>query len=240
MSDDPTLETSFTIPACPPRFSARSHLGCGLLATALLSACTKLPPAPDTMPDSYGKVQKVWLGCPDFTGLYAWPPVDHPAPEVRVTGRHATSAKFLDLPVYAEAQIWVNGPSKDTHDALEVRTRMVNRDPRLRIASLTAHWSYLLRSYRCDGSWAAWEDPPDETHRYVRTGRMALLEDGSLAVGQAARETHVKLPLFSWGGQSYGSVPGPDRIRTGWLRLRRIGPTGKDLPPVDAALEEPR
>jgi len=207
-----------------------------MVVSTVLAACDNTLPAPDSMPPSYGEFGRASAGCPDLTGLYAWPPLDHPRPAVPATGQYGGGAPtFLGQRVHTEAQIWINGPSAASQRALEVRTRMINRDPRYRVGSLSQEWSFGTITYHCEGRWAVW-DKLTSDGEYQHSGRMALLADGSLAVGQAARAGGQRGPIFSWGGQTYGDVALPDKVGVGWARLKRIAPTGKDVPADDAYL----
>lgn len=188
------------------------------------------------MPSSYGQFSRTASRCPDPSGLYAWPPIDHPTPAVQATGQYGNAAKtFLGEPIYREAQIWIKAPVGATQGTLEVRTRMVNRDPRYRVGDLSQEWSVGTVSFHCAGRWLVWDKLASDGE-YQHSGRMALLADDSLAIGQAARAGGQRGPLFSWGGQSYGDVALPDKVGVGWARLRRIAPTGQDVPADDAYL----
>lgn len=220
-----------------------------LLASTQLLACRgeEIRGTPDP-PPAFGQIERPWFGCPDLSGLYAWPADAGQPFGYRRDGKAEDFSDFLGLPRYPQAQIWIEGPA--TAHALVLRTRLINRNPRLQIRSLTSQWSrhqFDSGDYRChNGAVILAERDLDEqkarawsSHR-VRIGAQLLrLEDGSLAVGQSLREWGRVTP-FGWGDRSFFHLKAPDRVSWYWSRLRRLGPTGEGLPPDDAALRDGR
>lgn len=218
-----------------------------LLFAAALGGCTfkdEVTGSPE-VPDSYGRIDKPVLGCPDLGGLYAWPPADgHPfgyLPSLRKD----KFGSFFDLPLYREAHVWADGPGRKAAHEFTLRTRMINRDPRVRITSLTAEWSYRIFSdYSCTGGVIV--TPEEELlqpgapewfggKKVAVGGRFARMKDGSLAVGQWVRVSG-RTGSFGWGGQTWFTYRVADRVKWYWTRLARVGATGAGLPPDDAAL----
>ena len=64
--------------------------------------------------------------------------------------------------------------------------------------------------------------------------RLALLKDGSLAVGKRTLTTGNKGSYFSWGGQSYGSYDAPDVETWTWFKLARTAAGDSEPPVIDA------
>lgn len=218
-----------------------------LLFAAALGGCTfkdEVIGSPE-MPASFGKTDKPWLGCPDLGGLYTWPPTEGHAFGYLSNGRKDKFGSFLELPLHPEAQIWVQGPGRKAAHEVALRSRMINRDPRLRIRSLTEEWGYrLVSDYKCSSGVVIFPEQeltqPGAPEWYggknVAAGaRLSLLADGSLAVGQWVRVSG-RTGSVGWGGQSWFTYPMPDRVKWYWTRLARIGPTGANVPPDDAAL----
>ena len=184
-------------------------------------------------------------GCPDLEGLYSWPwaqgqPFGYQSPTVR--------DKFGDvigMSLHEESQIWVSGPGKSPTRELAIRTRMVNRDPNLSIQSLTHEWSYQLRGsdeYTCEDGWVELPETDlvgDDVAQWfggegVRvSAHLSQLDDSSLVIGQRVRvwgRTASALPVQS----KLEDRRLPDKVTWYWTRFTRVGPTGKDAPPVDA------
>jgi len=218
-----------------------------LLLVSALGGCVgkdEIVGSPE-MPAGWGRTVSPLLGCPDLAGLYAWPPAaGHPfgyLPSLRKD----KFGSFLELPLYREAHIWAEGPGRKAAHELTLRTRMINRDPRVRIAPLTTEWGYRIFSdYACKGG--AVVLPEEELPQpgapewfggtKVTVGaRLALLADGSLAVGQWVRASG-RTSSFGWGEQSWFTYRIEDRVWWYWTRLAKVGTTGAKLPPDDAAL----
>lgn len=222
-----------------------------LIVATLLASCGGPPPivkGSEEMPASFGKVAGPRVGCPDLEGLYGWPWADGQPFGYRTPDVQDKYGDFLGIPLYPEAQVWVSGPHEETKE-LALRSRMVNNDPRLRIGSLTREWSYRLLSrgeYTCGKGWVELSEQELEGDSVgywfggagVRvSARLATLADGSLAVGQRVR-VYGRVGQLSVFGENRGNFDEPDRITWYWTRLDRIGATGKDAPPADAALSD--
>jgi hypothetical protein len=206
-----------------PRFAlilaiAPLFAGCG--GEALIEA---------QVPSEFPAPVERWRGCPEVSGLYAWPPaqgrarvslIEPPAP-----GPRLDDLEPLVAPLHTESQVWVD--ASEQTPGLVVRTRMVNRDPNYLNRRLTTEWSYheLGRSdLGCDGTWLEFAtdvtDPAVVAHygtpSLAAGVRFARLPDGGLLIGQWLRIDQ--------------------RIEWHWSRLARVADTGRDAPPVDASL----
>jgi hypothetical protein len=155
------------------------------------------------------------------------------------------------MSLHPESQIWVSGTGNTPTRELAIQTRMVNRDPNMSIQSLTHEWSYQLRGsdeYKCKDGWVELpetEVPGDSVGDWYGgegvkvSARIAQLDDSSLVVGQRLRvwgRTESALPFRS----ELEDRRIPDKVTWYWMRLTRIGPTGKDVPPADANGQDTR
>jgi hypothetical protein len=226
----------------------RQQITMALIGAALIG-CSREPEPEVTgdaqPPAEFGTDSVQTKGCPDLEGLYGWPwaqgqPFGYRSPTVR--------DKFGDvigMSLHEESQIWVSGPDNSPTRELAIRTRMVNRDPNLSIQSLTHEWSYQLRSsaeYTCEDGWVELPEIDlvgDSVAQWFGgegvkvSARLSQLDDSSLVLGQRVRvwgRTASALPVPS----KLEDRRLPDKVSWYWTRLTRIGPTGKDAPPVDA------
>jgi hypothetical protein len=222
-----------------------------LACVVALLACSRQPKpivkGSDVPPAEFGALQKDRSDCPNLEGLYAWPWAQGQPFGYRTPTQRDKFGDFLGMSLEAESQVWVSGPAGTNPEELTLRTRMVNRNPNMRIGSLTTEWGYQIFNrleFRCEDGWAELPevDLQGDSVAYWYGGRgakvsarLGLMADGSLAVGQ-------KLRVWGRGNAGNNTVAtinakyGPDKITWYWTRLSRIGPTGKDAPPDDAAL----
>ncbi len=226
----------------------RQRITLALIGAALLGCSHELEPevtGDAQPPGDFGTDSVKTKGCPDLEGLYSWPwvqgqPFGYRSPSVK--------EKFGDLigmALHDESQIWVSGPGKSPTRELAIRTRMVNRNPNLSIQSLTHEWSYQLRGsdeYACKDGWVELPETDLVGEGVAQwfggegvkvSARLSQLDDSSLVIGQRVRV---------WG-RTANALPVPskledrrlaDKVTWYWTRFTRVGPTGKDAPPVDA------
>lgn len=224
------------------------YIALALVGAALTACSAELEPevtgAPEP-PAAFGTDSARSRGCPDLEGLYGWPwaqgqPFGYRSPTLR-----DKFGDFIGMSLHEESQIWVSGPDNSPIRELAIRTRMVNRDPNLSIQSLTHEWSYQLRGsdeYTCKDGWVELPEADlaaDSVAQWFGgkgvkvSARLAQLDDSSLVVGQRVRvwgRTDQALPFPS----KLEARRLPDQVRWYWTRLTRLGPTGKDVPAVDA------
>lgn len=210
-----------------------------------------------TVPVEFGELSSPLFGCSDLEGLYAWPPAEGAADEGvprNAQGPRLPTLVPLATPLYREAQLWI--AKIGSGGAVDVRSRMVNRNQSLRIGSLTNTWSQAeltASELDCkDGAWVYLAPPPEEgilrqhyqafllkDHGAERAElgiHLQRLENGDLVIGQWTRL------IFRASGRRGPPDAGesvldpPDRVIWHWSRLKRVGDTGEGVPPDDAAL----
>ncbi|MCC7184490.1 MAG: hypothetical protein IT509_13125 [Rhodocyclaceae bacterium] len=221
------------------------HLALLAVLAAAIGGCSEeqVKGSPN-MPADFGQVPRIWLGCPDLSGLYAWPPVQGSTIQYSIHGRpshqNGGTLEPLKAPVYPQAQVWISGPRD--REPIELRTRPVIPDTGAAAAPARAWHQGKLVRYACEGNWLVFEGD-EQTHpvatayfggTMVRHGmRLARLKDGSLAIGQWLRVSGGRGGV-RWGDTTLVEGPLPDRVTWNWSRLQKIGDTGKDAP-ADAA-----
>lgn len=226
---------------------ARACRHVALLATisacALLAACFAETSGSPSPPPEFGKVASSLLGCPAVEGVYAWPPTagQHAA---RMATNRQPWAGGIPVPVSrGEMQLWI---SQD-RGLLTVRSRRVNRQANVR-DGLAREWSYVeydSSTYTCSSGLLDVEPIDVETDEdYGGTGirrgfRLALLRDGSLAVGIRTIAYGRTGALFSWADVSRGSYAMRDKTYWSWSKLARIGPGDVEPAPIDAGAAPP-
>lgn len=227
-----------------------------LLLIVALTGCTRpddmIVGSPD-VPAEFGPVASGLWGCESIDGLYAWPPRQG-EPDVGELKRHRGPRLPIlmptALPLYAEAQLWIQGDS-----SLVLRSRMVNRNPKVSIRALTTQWGYdEISGLKCRGGQWAWDaPPPDEAMR-----RATIEQDRLADTGAGAMSTGIRFTPMADGGIAIGqwtrlrfradgrngppdageSVLDPaDKVIWSWSVLERLGDTGEGQPPEDAALK---
>lgn len=225
------------------------------VAASSLQACRPLQKpevrGSEKLPAEFGHVVARPSGCPDLGGLYAWPWAQGQPFGYRKSGRPDKYGDFIGMPLHAEAQVWVEGPANERAGEFWVRTRKVNRNPRVSISSLTREWSYQVRTgdeYSCSHGWVELPEIDLEGDSVAYwfggkgvkvSGRVARVTDGSLVVGQRVR-VWGRTNSVGWGDVTYGTFPAPDRVSWYWTRLERIGPTGDGVPAADAGPPDER
>ena len=198
------------------------------LCCLALTACGPDVQGSPKPPPAFGPVQSSWFGCPSLQGVYAWPPVEP-------GGVRGSLPFFTGSP---EMQVWVQQQRGET----TLRTRTINRARNVR-TSLTRQWSLVTYSgaqARCSSGMLDLAPQPAPSGNEPGTSgklqgfRLALLQDGSLAVGKRTLATGNKGSYFSWGGQSYGSYDAPDVETWTWLKLARTAAGDSEPPVIDA------
>jgi len=218
---------------------ARVRLAFLFLSCLLVTACGPRTNGSPTPPAEFGAVAGKLLGCPPMQGVYAWPP----AAGQYSTGFASNQGPWeggIPFQVYPrEMQIWL----QQTEGKVIFRARMINRAANVRDKG-ALEWSYReysSRKYSCSGNmleFVAVESGPASNYGgsgLQRGFKLARLKDGGLAVGVKTISTGRSSPIYSWGGQSYGSMPESDVTFWAWSKLASMGPAGDAEPaPVDA------
>ncbi|WP_235504147.1 hypothetical protein [Acidovorax sp. Leaf84] len=234
------------MPVSPPHLSSPSRRGGCFAWVAPWLACLALAGCgPDLQgspqpPKEFGPVQSAWFGCPSMQGVYAWPPVAGAYAQGRIASNRRPWEGGLPIHINGpEMQIWVQQAGGET----TLRTRTINRARNVR-SPLTRQWglaTYGGAETSCSSGMldVALRDIPVASTDYggnsARRGfRLALMKDGSLAVGIRTVSTGHKGSYFSWGGQSFGSYDAPDIEHWSWSQLARTGPGDKEPAVVDA------
>jgi hypothetical protein len=210
-----------------------------VVACALsVGGCAEVSGSPEP-PASFGETQVPLFGCPEVEGVYAWPP-DAGEYSARIASNVEPWAGGRPVRVGREPrQVWVE---LDDADRIAVRSRIINRDPRIRtvLARQWAYTEYDTNEYRCsDGAIVVAPVPMDTGEDFggkgIRRGfRLFALDDGALAVGIQTVAYGLQGSLFAWGGKSYGSYDLPDKTYWSWSRLARLGPGDREPAPIDA------
>jgi hypothetical protein len=191
-------------------------------------------------PADFGPVRKSLVGCPSMQGAYLWPPVAG-----EYSKGFASNFRPWDdgMPVAVRKgpmQIWVT----DKNRKMVFRSRDINLDRKMR-TSLAREWSYAERMFgECVSNKLDFKPEPSTTDaanyggKGVKRGfRLALLEDGSLAVGIQTVATGRKTRLTIWAGDAPVGpmVDAPDAVYWSWSKLKRIGEGDAEPAPMDAA-----
>lgn len=210
-----------------------------------------------TMPVDFGPTAGSLFGCAVVTGLYAWPPVQGEANDGvprNVQGPRGPMLVPVGTPLYREAQLWI--AKVGSVGTIDVRSRMVNRDPNLRIGSLTRGWSQAEVSgskLDCDdGAWTYVAAPAQEgdaranyenillrdygAERVELGIRLQALENGDLALGQFTRLAFRADGRNGPPAAGESALDPPNTVIWSWSRVSRLGDTGDGVPPDDAAL----
>lgn len=235
--------------------SASRPAWCALGVLILCAGCSGDEPVvvgSESPPASFGATEATFLGCAPVTGLYAWPPVDGEADDGRLPrlgGPPLPQLMPTELPLFNHAQLWI-----DDRNGLRLASRMVNRDPKLRIGALTEQWGFHeLSNLDCDGGRWQWSAPPaDELSRRAGVERARLADTGAESMSSGLVLQHMadgRLAIGQWqrlrfraSGRNGPPAAGesrldpPDRIEWRWSLLARLGDTGEGVPPDDAAL----
>jgi hypothetical protein len=196
-----------------------------------LAACRAQNVGSPKPPESFGKVDTAFVGCPKIDGRYRWPPK-----EGEVEGYKSEGTPRRDR--YATPEFFgafFNGPTE-----FEVR----REGNELSVAPLSppgarkSHAEQVLGSrafaarsaFECSGGWvmALEREHPHSQARENYGGpaklgaKLAPLEGGDLVVAQWVRVYERRGSIFSWGDQSVGHVPLPDQLYWRWARFERV------------------
>ncbi len=210
-----------------------------LSTTALLAGCPmKETVGSDTPPAAFGTLQ-TRTGCPQLSGVYAWPPVEGRAFGYRENGSRAEgyTGGFLLLAMGPDALLWILPP-----DAKARRVTLKGRVPGPGFdALLRQHpdgWEPKFHGFDCSQGWMRLARDYNTGIQTAGGGteeaRLTTTEDGALLVGQK-----VVMPqpaaTVGWGDVTFFSIPRGDRIVWTWAKLARAGASG-DAFPADAVL----
>lgn len=189
-----------------------------------------------TPPPEFGAVSHPLLGCPSVQGVYAWPPSAGVYAGGMATNREPWEG---GIPVPArrgKMQIWVT----QTPSGIVFRSRSARVMPGLR-DRLTREWSYSeynRGAYSCghgelDVKPVDVETTEDFGGKGIRRGfKLAVLKDGSLAVGVKTVSYGRTTTLFAWGDVSRGSIPAPDKTFWRWSKLERVASGDQEPAPA--------
>jgi hypothetical protein len=210
----------------------RAALAVALLVLAACKPAAEVTGSPEP-PDSFGKVATAARGCPDVSGVYAWPFVAGPAQGFNEDGGYRRNgyAEFfgLTMPEQGELEIrpLANRKGQGLHFIARPIEKPISRTPQ-RVQPPT-HQRFGDERIHCKGGWVMVEeyDLPQAGARAeygpkVRVGaKLAPLANGDLAIGQWLRVTERKASWFTWGEQSVGDRRLADRIEWFWSRYQR-------------------
>lgn len=219
----------------------RAPIAAGVAALAVLAGgCSEETVGSPEPPKAFGPRATAWFGCPSMQGVYAWPPVAGEWSDGVARGRQPW-AGGVPLPIYAqEMQVWV----RQSSSGLVLQGRSINRRPNVR-DRMALEWSHVeYAGGRCTSGMLelAGGAPGAARDRGGDGGvadafRLARLADGALAVGLKTVERGRTGTIFSWGDQSHGSYPLPDRVHWRWSKLAKLDSGEREPAPVDASTD---
>jgi hypothetical protein len=231
-------DTSLSQGSTPGWISHLSAVAATMLGCALLAACRGEVSGSPTPPAEFGAVSRTLFGCPAVQGVYAWPPSAGTYSKGMATNQEPWEG---GIPVPARRgpmQIWVT----QSGTAVVFRSRSARRMAGLRDRLLT-EWSYAEHhrgSFSCSRGTLDVEPVDVETTedfggKGIRRGfKLAVMKDGSLAVGIQTVVYGRTGSLFAWGDVHRGSIPLPDKTIWRWSKLSRTASGDKEPDPVDA------
>lgn len=195
----------------------------------------RTPPA-DEPPPEFGAIRKTRFGCPQFAGVYEWPPMNAEEPRPGQAGRRFFHNNIAGLSLHEPSYLWFQQPDDRKH--LLVQTLAVPR-PRERIAMHLQYWqSKLLANsqHHCSGGWLIIDehDLPIAGLAASYGGptrvefRIVPLADGNLAIGQRIN-TRVGGSGLYWADAKIVDLPAGRRHLWSWARLKRVADDGKDI-----------
>jgi len=205
----------------------------------LLVACKAETSGSPTPPPEFGAVSRPLLGCPTVQGVYAWPPAAGMYADRIPTNREPREG---GIPVPARRgamQIWVT----QSDSVMTFRSRSARQLEGLR-DRLTREWSYAeynRGAYSCSSGMLEVRPVDIETKedfggKGIRRGfKLAVLKDGSLAVGIKTISYGHTTALFAWGDVSRGSIRVPDKTFWRWSKLARLESGDKEPAPANAS-----
>jgi hypothetical protein len=195
-------------------------------------------------PESFGKVATATFGCPDVTGVYAWPFVEGQAQGFEKNGRERAHAypEFFGLTLPDRGEIEILKLANRKGQGLHFVVRQIADAPRRGGPGVRRtrdnHQRFLDSRIKCQGGWLVVEEyghpemrAPEEYGSTTRVGaKLAPLANGDLAIGQWLRVTDLSGSLFQWGDSRAGTVKHPDRVQWYWSRYERSKSGAGPLP----------
>lgn len=174
-------------------------------------------------------------GCPDVTGVYAWPFIEGRAQGFDERGIYARNgaAEFFGLTLPDRGEVEIRALSNRKGQGLHFIARQAEEAPQRGWAPVRrqppTHQRFLDERIHCANGWLVVDEYPlpdvkarEQHGSTVRVGaKLAPLADGGLAIGQWLRVTDLHGSLFRWGDVSVGSVRQPDRVEWSWSRYQR-------------------
>jgi hypothetical protein len=207
---------------------------CMLLIALALVGCKgadRVTGSPEP-PASFGKRAKK-SGCPDVSGRYRWPFIEGQAQGYDPDGSYQPRghAAFFSLLMGEAGELEIRPVSRHQGEGLQFISRPSGPPGGLgRRPPKPNHFSYFGAGFSCVNGWAVVEEhehPSMEAREEfggpTRVGaRLAVLEDGSLVIGQWRRIYGRTSSILSLGGQSIGRLPVPDDVTWYWSRYQRL------------------
>jgi len=203
-----------------------------LVLTLALSGCADAGRGSSAPPEAFGAVSRTFFGCPDIQGIYAWPPQQGAYSRGLLSERQRPNDVGFPVPIHGTtAQLWIT----QNRGGIVFRSRSGGRarsgGPSVLQAWSTAELGRAQYSCSRGGLEVVLEKMPDDARlkaEYAgssvrRSYRIVAMKDGSLAIGLKAEVSGRNQSIFSWGGQSYGSMLDADVIHWQWMRLARTG-----------------
>ena len=201
-----------------------------VLALAGCKGADRVSGSPEP-PDSFAK-RASRSGCPNVVGTYRWPFVEGQAQGYNADGSYNPRghAQFFSLIMGERGELEIREIKKQQGEGLHFISRPADPPGGLgRRAPKSNHFSYFGSGFSCGKGWAVIEEyeHSDEAAKEfggpTRVGaKLAVLEDGSLAIGQWRRLHSRATSVFSWGDQSVGRLAVPDDVTWYWSRYERL------------------
>lgn len=197
------------------------------LVCPLLVACGPEVSGQPKPPPEFGAREGALIGCPSMEGLYAWPPVDGQYAKTMATNRQPWDGG-RPVPVSrGRMQIKV----EQTGSRLTIRSRDIA--PGSVPSTQASNWAYVeygIAQFNCRADMLEFEevdygDAANYGGRGARRGfTLALLKDGSLAVGIKTTSTGRTAAIFTWSDKSVGQYNMQDKVYWSWSKLQKLDP----------------
>lgn len=212
-----------------PTFRA---LWAAVLAAVALAGCKgadRVTGSPEP-PPTFAKRASA-SGCPDVTGTYRWPFVEGQAQGFNADGSYMPrgQADFFSLLMGETGELEIR-EAKRQKGGLQFISRPAEPPGGLgRRPPKPNHFSFVGPSISCGKGWVVIEEREHPALEARESGgptkvgaKLAVLEDGSLAIGQWRRLYGRSDAIFGWGGQSVARLPVADDVTWYWSRYQRL------------------
>lgn len=169
-----------------------------------------------------------------MAGTYAWPFVEGQARGFTPAGAYQRQghANFFSLDMEGMGELEIRAVKRQgdgwyfTARPTATSGRQGRRPPR------PSEFGYVGGGFSCGKGWLVieeYDESPEARAEFAwptRVGaKLAVLEDGSLAIGQWRRLHSRYGSLISWGDQSVGRHRLPDKVTWYWSRYQRLPAT---------------